>query len=511
MSPQTPVSRRTLIAALAATPILSVAATSGSRAYAATADIGTRARYDADYAAFPITLGVSNEAGSLAWGTAYVMNSLVRMYEATCDPRYVDELARIGADLLAQRDSVRGVTDYQGRSGPVWRTAGNYTAGVAEIPGSDGTAVLDIRWAGSRAVEASVEVVPTSDTFTLHLHHPLATSRTLTGLSLDPASADFVETRIVAEAYASNARWTAVAHGTGAPAGGTYGFEPQYYAYAVHTGQISYPLAAFARLVKENPALSKHRRLAATFRQAAIDAVAFHDDEWVESGADRGDYVWPVGAPVPFDGTIQPFNQTQGLGQTMAELHRIEPNEAYANKLTRMVRSWRGDRRLEGEAAVWNYWPTYSELYRGWRVGEVESTYTPAYGASRQAEDVSHAAITVEFLRAAYAAGVEATETDLRNLAATYRDKVSRGADQIWGRVDGATEASTAYIAQIGRWLPIDQYGPGMEEHIRAVYRRAEEPFGGGSRLLNTAYLVWASVDGWGQVCRGRVPFPAGR
>ena len=497
-----PFRRRTLLAALAATPVVTLAATAGSPAHAQMTD--ARERFDADYAASPPQAGLDNEAGGLAWGTSYIMNALVRMYEATCDPAYLEELARVGLDVLAQRDSVRGVTDYLGRSGPVWRTAGNYTAGVAEITDVAGNPSLDVRYGGTQSSEATVDVTAIGDTFSLVLHHPMHDPTTLEGLSLDPASPDFVEDRIYTDAYGSGARWTAVVRGGGLPMDGTVAFESLYYAYAVHTGQISYPLAAFARLVFTTPALSGHHRTAQTFAAAAHAAVAFHDDEWHESGADRGDYVWPLGAPLNFDGTIQPFNQSHGLGQTIAELHRIEPDAEYANKVGRMVRSWRNDRVLDGEAAVWSYWPTYSEVYRGWARGEVESTYTPSCSATTSAEDLSHAAITIEFIRAAQQAGIEATEVDLASLAATYRDKVARGADQVWGRVDGTTDASASYIAQIGRWLPIDKQGPDVESHIQATYLRSGAP----SRGLNTAYLHWASVDGWGLLCRGRRPTP---
>ncbi|OYN89533.1 hypothetical protein [Parenemella sanctibonifatiensis] len=494
--------RRTLLAGLATAPAATLGGISGGTAHAQTID--DRERFDSAYAASPPRDDLNNETGGLAWGTSYLMNALVRMYEATCDPSYVQELARVGRNVLAQRDSDRGVTDYLGRSGPVWRTAGNYTAAVAEIPDAAGMPTLDVRYSGPRSSEATVDVAVAGDSFSLVLHHPLHDSNTLEGLSLDQASPDFVEDRVHSEAYGAGARWTAVVRGGAAalPEAGAFPFRALYYAFAVHTGQISYPLAAFARLVLTNPALSGHQRTAQEFAAAAREAVAFHDEEWRESGADRGDYVWPVGAPLNFDGTIQPFNQSHGLGQTIAELQRIEPTAEYANKVGRMVRSWRNDRVLLGDAAVWSYWPTYSEVYRGWARGEVESTYTPSYGATTSAEDLSHAAITIEFLRAAQQAGVEATEGDLASLAATYREFVVRDTDHVWGRVDGSAEATASQVSQIGRWLPLAAQGSNLESHIRAVYLSSGSP----SRGLNTAYLHWASVDGWTLRCSGRRP-----
>jgi hypothetical protein len=65
--------------------------------------------------------GPNGRNGDLAWGTSYVMTAYVEMFHATGDVRYLDKLAKMGDDVLKQRDSVRGVRDYRGDLKPAWQ------------------------------------------------------------------------------------------------------------------------------------------------------------------------------------------------------------------------------------------------------------------------------------------------------------------------------------------------------------------------------------------------------
>jgi hypothetical protein len=79
-------------------------------------------RFEAAYTANqPWYEGKNNETGTLAWGEGYVLASLVEAYLATDDPRWLVELVDHADAALAERDSVRGVTDYRGKSLPCWR------------------------------------------------------------------------------------------------------------------------------------------------------------------------------------------------------------------------------------------------------------------------------------------------------------------------------------------------------------------------------------------------------
>ncbi|HEX3031701.1 MAG TPA: Ig-like domain-containing protein [Bacillota bacterium] len=66
--------------------------------------------------------GSNNESSTLAWGESYVLRSYLEMYRATGNEAYLQKFIDQSNSVLAQRDSVRKVTIYNGKSLPAWRT-----------------------------------------------------------------------------------------------------------------------------------------------------------------------------------------------------------------------------------------------------------------------------------------------------------------------------------------------------------------------------------------------------
>jgi hypothetical protein len=64
--------------------------------------------------------GPNGPNGLLAWGTSYVMESYLEMYQSTGETRYLDRLCWMVDRVLKQRDRERGVTDFRGDSGGAW-------------------------------------------------------------------------------------------------------------------------------------------------------------------------------------------------------------------------------------------------------------------------------------------------------------------------------------------------------------------------------------------------------
>ncbi len=445
-----------------------------------------------------------NEAGGYAWGESYFLLGLLRMYQAYRDTDYLDTFVARAEHLAATTDQARGVTDYRGRSGPVWRTSGAYTAAHGVIKDGAGTPAIQVRWAGARGAESTAEISAVAgDTFTLTLRNPASTTViTRTGVSLDPAAATYAVT-VINAAYAPGLRWTAVdlrdqPAVAPAPAAGTVAFESQFYAYAVHTGMIAYPLALFARIVAESRDLG--RRYGAAAKRAgaaAAAAIAFHDEEFrIVDGV--GDYVWPKGAPIPFDGLIQPYNQSHGPGQALAELYRVTRAKAYRTKLTAMLEGFaRGVSTDADSAYVWNYWPPHCELYNGYAAADQLSTYTPYYSAVRSIEDISHAAITIEFLAAAHAAGIRHDDLDLPAVAKTFVDNVIRSQTEVWFRIDGTADAVPGNAVQAARWMLYARHDPEIYAQCLRIYDAVALVPTQGSHALGIGYLNWARKRGW--------------
>ncbi|WP_427895906.1 hypothetical protein ACQHIV_18390 [Kribbella sp. GL6] len=441
-----------------------------------------------------------NEAGVYAWGESYFGLSLLRMYEAYQDERYLRTFEDRARLLMRTTDHARHVVDYAGRSGKVWRTAGNYTAGHAVLPDGTGKPAVQLRWAGTRSAESTAEVSNVAgSTFTLVLRNPGTTSVvTLRNVDLDPASPAYVVTA-VNNAYNAGLRWTAAdlrdtPAAAPAPAAGTITFQSQYYVFAVHTGMIAFPLARYARMVLQSSKLRSRQKFAREVLGAAVQAVAFHDPEW----DGNGNYLWPKGAPIPFDGTIQPYNQSQALGQVMIELYRVMKKPEYKTRVQQLLTSYQPALRSVDGAYVWTYWPPYSQLYAGYPKTAGISEYTPSYPASTQVEDLSHAAISTEFVHAAYDAGIDGgPATDVGAFAKTFTQKLIRSANEVWFRLDGTGDAVPANAVQCARWGEYAEQDLLIYQQSLRVYDAVQLQPVQGSHALGIAYLNWAKNSGW--------------
>ncbi|WP_328998084.1 hypothetical protein OHA18_26945 [Kribbella sp. NBC_00709] len=496
--------RRTLLLGSAAGGL---AAWAGLPALSASADplvYDSPEAFDVAQAGYLASNAQDNEAGLYAWGESYFLLSLLRMYEAYQDERYLRTFEDRARHLMKTTDHARHVKDYAGRSGKVWRTAGNYTAGHGVLPDGNGKPAIQFRWAGTRSAESTAEVSNVADgTFDLVLRNPATTAVvTLPAVSLDPASPTYVVTA-VNNAYTAALRWTAVdlratpAAVTG-PAAGTVAFQSQYYVFAVHTGMIAFPLARYARMVLGSSKLRRHHGFAREVLDAATEAVAFHDGEWVSRPDGSGDYVWPKGAPIPFDGTVQPYNQSQGIGQVLVELFRVTKQPRYRTRVLQMLKAYESALRLVGDAYVWTYWPPYSELYAGYAKTAEISEYTPSYPASKQIEDLSHAAISTEFVHAAYDAGIDGgPATDIQKFTHTFTQKLVRSANEVWYRIDGTGDAVPANAVQCARWGAYAEQDLLVYQQSLRVYDAAQLVPVQGSHALGIAYLNWAKNSGW--------------
>ena len=62
----------------------------------------------------------TNENGSAAWNTSYLLDSYIEMYETTHDRRYLDRFATIADALTNNTDAARGIQDYTGKARVGW-------------------------------------------------------------------------------------------------------------------------------------------------------------------------------------------------------------------------------------------------------------------------------------------------------------------------------------------------------------------------------------------------------
>ncbi|WP_283139474.1 hypothetical protein [Rhizohabitans arisaemae] len=448
----------------------------------------------------------TNEHGALAWGQSYVLAGFIRMYEAYQDTHYLDRLITNIDLVLANRDSVRGVTDYRGRSLPGWRAMHPYTVGIATLKSGDGRPVLEVRSAQTYAdlATATVRAGSTEDRFTLEVRNSRnGATATFTDLSADPASPDFAVRRIN-DAYPTPTLVTAKAVGeagdTALPAHGATPLVSQPVVFTVHTGMITYPMASFARLVLRSRRLlkvAKYRQKAVEYLAAAKAAAAVHDDEWRQTDDGGGYFVWNKGTPLGYDGTEQPTNQSLALGQTYAEIAAATGERHYADRVRRMARTFARELTVDADDAyTWAYWPTFGHTHRGFSASDGISEYTPSGRGAKQIEDLSHGAIDVEFAALAHRGGLGFRGLDMGRFARSYSKNMATtdpaGVPTTFLRVDGTGGlAAAGQYLQAPRWMMAAPWDRDVFQHAKSIYEaRAVEPQYG-SYLLCVAYLNW--------------------
>jgi hypothetical protein len=449
------------------------------------------------------------KSGGLGWGQSYLLAGLLRMYEAYGDTRYLDRLIENTDLVLSVRDSERGVSDYKGESLPAWRANHPYTVGTVELSDAEGRPTLEVRvgrvYSSTTSVTVSAGTEPGTFDLTV-VHGQSGNRRTYAGLSMDPTGPTYAVRRLY-DAYPATVLATArdlrqTPDAAGVPAPGTFPMTSLPTIFAVHTGMITFPIASFVRLVRQSPPLHqipRYRDKAEEFLQAVRDAIAVHDPEWRENEAGEGTLIWLKGSPQQWDGSEQPINQTLGWGQTVAELAVITGEEVYRHRTSAMARMLRGQLAVDaGDAYTWHYWPTFGNIYNGYaKTGSPEtdvSLYNPNLSTpQRQIEDISHAAITVEFAAAAFRAHFGIGGRDMARLARTYTQNVASGASARL-RVNGTGALNPTYAHQTPRWMPLAPFDEQVYHHALAVYENYQPTpasLGGvfGWFLGNVAYL----------------------
>lgn len=442
----------------------------------------------------------SGLSGKLAWGEAYVLQAYALMYERYRDPRYLDKMVDHIDHVLANRDSERGVTDYQGHSHPAWRADHHYTTGKVAVPDEDGRPALEVRTAMAYADDAVATVSAGSSPGTFRLdvtHHFYARTTTYDGLTMDPRSPDYAVDRVLRGFRSETPARVQVTvkdlrQGATGPVNLALGEHPLVsppYVFEAHTGQIVLPLVLFARMVHADPRLyanARYRQRAAAYVRAAEEAVAVHDAQWRENDEGEGYYVTLPGSPAWWAGTDTPVNQFLALGRAMAQLAAITRAPILLDRVGKMARLLRNDLRVDaGGAYVWSYWWSKGAVYRGWDIDAPASEYRPWLPGNPSAEDTSHGQIDMNFAlevfrdSALYRGTPVFTGEDMSRFAATFTRNVAAttpdGLPTVNRNVDGTGGTGLkAYESQSAAWAGLTPWDGAVLAHLRNLFLQTE-------------------------------------
>ncbi|HWB80439.1 MAG TPA: Ig domain-containing protein [Nannocystaceae bacterium] len=251
--------------------------------------------------------------------------------------------------------------------------------------------------------------------------------------------------------------------------------EPTPYCYAVHTGMLVTPMLEFVAAVETSPwaeqpsydgetLASKAER----YLVAAQESVAAHEFEWNANGY----YVFPDVPNLPAAGQVQPLNQSNALGRAHILLAELTGDADQLAKATALASRFRASITTGGDGAfVWNY---------------------GAGAYASPGEDISHAAINVDFAVRAAQAGIVFDDVEIAAFVATFRERVYVNDATFADHVGGGATNDSSYRAQIGRWTLLSPWSATTYAAVRDAYDRdyPASDIGSGSLLLGWGLLA---------------------
>ena len=425
------------------------------------------------------------DGSTLAWGESHLLHALVDLFEATDDPRYLEEAARRGDQLLAHRDDRRGARDGSGQSRPAWSMADKYVVAEGTLPDSAGQPALQLRSIRSSHNHLTrIEVVPEAGgRFTLKLaNDQFRRTEEFAGLSLDPQDARFVTKAVNAPLTGRATRpghhthhsalvFVTIPPGAKPPAGGSITLRPIPLAFGGYVGVIYHPLLRLAELVRARPELAPLRPAADRFVQAAEESYADLARRLWRDGPGPGEGFYlscERGESFPYDNIGLPMNYLGRHTATELALHRLTGRPEYRARAERMARLFQ--RRLKHHTRhdlySWLYW--YEPATEGWKPEQSPSVNTPYLPPNRAVEDVSHGVLDVALAVSAAQAGVVFERRDLERFARTLLHNVLTPArDGVRRRVDGTGDPFPGFLPALAGWLELSVADPAVYREIR--------------------------------------------
>lgn len=179
------------------------------------------------------------------------------------------------------------------------------------------------------------------------------------------------------------------------------------YAWVVHSGMITYPIADFVQTVYNNPAIHGYPHTAGgttkTLKQWADDfyvevnaTISAHSAQWISNH-----YRTEAAAPVSNAGQVLPYNMSAAMGRTLLMMYLADPaaNASYLTMVTIMASQFKAALNYDSgtDSYYWNY-----SIYSGM-------------------EDISHALIECDFARLCYEEGIQFNQTHMKRFANTFR------------------------------------------------------------------------------------------
>lgn len=215
------------------------------------------------------------------------------------------------------------------------------------------------------------------------------------------------------------------------------------YAWAVHTGMITAPMARFAAVVRSDPKLKDQwNNDAARLLKLAEEAVAVHDDDFREGPAANEGHLYGR-----FLKTHLPLNMQNALARAWLAIDDATGQAKYRERTTRLAQFLKNRLRpMEDGSYVWAYWP-------------------PLEGKADSFEDISHASINVDFMVLCYEHGIVFSREDLARVEKTLTQRVLRADDRESDTVGGGEKVDRYRHAAL-RWGRLGRHFPEVRARL---------------------------------------------
>ncbi|MFO7948092.1 MAG: hypothetical protein R6V19_14905 [Armatimonadota bacterium] len=356
----------------------------------------------------------SADSGELGWGEASRLLMYVKAWEVCRDEYWLDQIVD-HFDRMIENLSDPDEDGYLG-----WQTI-TYTDALAwPRPGEDNVGQARI---GPRLVRARANTDVTGHTYLIRFIEPDAFE------VIDANTLDFVKTSLP---YKSGEPIEAIpgikVTITGQPVKGdefqvrTQAVKPTE--WVVHDGTITYPIALFIELVKNDPPLAeKYGEKADEYADLLLDNfLKKWDHVWVEIPPDMGVYEFEPRLSDPYlrqfppeqfpdVRRILPHNQYLALGRTFAVMANVVEGpraEDLRERAAKMGRFFKSKLRQTGKAYTFAY------------ADEIE-------GVSDGADDFSHGGLSLSFAIEAYERGLVFDDADIERFSHTLLDQIWNG------------------------------------------------------------------------------------
>lgn len=223
------------------------------------------------------------------------------------------------------------------------------------------------------------------------------------------------------------------------------------YAWAVHTGMIVAPMARFAAVVRSDPSLMKQwSKDADRLLKIAEEAVAVHDNEYREGPQLDEGYIYS-----PYLKKHLPLNMQNALARAWLAIDDATKKPTYREQITRLAQFLKHRLRpMEDGSYVWDYWP-------------------PLEGDTDKFEDISHAAINVDFMVQCFEHNIVFKQTDLARLEKTLLNRVLVANDRFSDTVGGGDKFNTSR-PDVLRWERLGRHSPGVRERLTCLSQLPE-------------------------------------